>query len=355
MAPTSPLRPVRGPVDDVYAALRRWWDAPDGPVMVRTSGSTGTPRQVVLSRAALAASATASQTRLGGPGQWLLHLPPTSVGGLQVLVRSLLAGQEPVIAADHASFADAVGALGGSRRFTSLVPTQLHRLAAAGEVALLRGFDAVLVGGAALAAGLRRRCEEAGVRVVPTYGLSETCGGCVYDGRPLDGVSVRIGGDGRIEVAGPVLFDGYAGEPEETARVLRDGWLLTSDLGELDPDGRLHVLGRVDDMVVSGGVNVPLAAVSAVLRDVPGVDDAAAVGIADPEWGTRVVACLALPPDRPTPSLAMIRDCCARTLPRAWAPRAVLRLESLPLLPGGKLDRTALAALAATGVGGASA
>ena len=339
----------------MYAALRRWWEAPDGPLIVRTSGSTGTPREVVLSRTALVASATASQARLGGPGQWLLHLPPTAVGGLQVLVRSLLAGTQPVVADDHGSLADAVAAMEGSRRFVSLVPTQLQRLAAAGELGPLQGFDAVLVGGAELAADLRRRCEEAGVGVVPTYGLSETCGGCVYDGRPLHGVSVRCGADGRIEIAGPVLFDGYAEDPAATARVLRDRWLLTSDLGELDHDGRLRVLGRADDVVVSGGVNVPLPAVSAVLRGLSGVDDAAAVGIADPEWGTRVVACLALSPGKPTPSLGAVRDFCARTLPRSWAPRAMVAVDTLPLLPGGKLDRSALATMAATLAGGPSA
>jgi O-succinylbenzoic acid--CoA ligase len=344
---TSVLRPVHGEVGEVYAALQRWWEAPDGPIVVRTSGSTGNPRDVLLSRGALLASATAAQSRLGGPGQWLLQLPHTSIGGLQVLVRSLLSGTQPVVADRYPSLGEALAALVGSRRFTSLVPTQLHRLAVAGELAPLARFDAVLVGGAGLACDLRRRCEAAGVRIVATYGLTETCGGCVYDGRPLDGVSVRIGVEGRIEIAGPVLFDGYAGDPEQTARVLRDGWLVTSDLGELEADGRLHVLGRADDVVVSGGVNVPLPAVSAVLRDLPGVADAAAVGVPDVEWGTRVVACLALPPDTPASTLATIRDFCSRTLPREWAPRDVVVVDALPLLPGGKLDRAALRWMAA--------
>jgi len=336
----------------VYAALRRWWPAPDGPIVVRTSGSTGEPKDVVLSHAALTASATATQTWLGGPGQWLLQLPHTGVGGLQVLVRSLLADTRPVFAAECSSLSAAVAAMRHSRRFTSVVPTQLHRLAAAGQLDLLRHFDAVLVGGAALPPGLRRRCADAGVRVVATYGLSETCGGCVYDGRPLDGVRVQVGADGRIRVSGPVLFDGYAGAPQATAQALQDGWLVTGDLGRFDEDGRLDVLGRVDDVVLSGGVNVALPAVSAALRQMPGIEDAAAIGVPDAEWGTRVVACLVVAPGEPVPSLATVRDFCAETLPRTWAPRAAIALESLPLLPGGKLDRTALAMRAARESGG---
>lgn len=346
MTSSSALRPVRGSAREVYAALRRWWKVPDGPVVVRTSGSTGKPKDVVLSHAAVTASARSAQSWLGGPGQWLLDLPPTYVGGLQVLVRSLLAGTNPVMRSGPESFSDAVRRMGTGRCFTSLVPTQLYRLAAAGELELLRRFDAVLVGGAALDPDLRRRCRGSGVRVVETYGLSETCGGCVYDGYPLDGVGVRIRADGRIELAGPVLFDGYAGQPERTAEVLRDGWLLTSDLGDLDADGRVVVLGRVDDVVVSGGVNVSLPAVTAALQKLPDVVAAVAVGVDDAEWGSRVVACVVLPADSQTPSLAVIRDFCARTLPRAWAPRAVVRLESVPLLPGGKVDRTALRARA---------
>jgi len=336
----------------VHAALTHWWDAPDGPVVVRTSGSTAAPKDVMISRPALAASAEATQTRLGGPGQWLLDLPATFVAGLQVLVRSLVAETTPVVAAEHGSFAAAVAALGGGRCYTALVPTQLHRLAVAGELELLRRFEAVLVGGAAVRPDLLNLCTDAQVPVVRTYGLTETCGGCVYDGYPLDGIEVRIGATGRIELAGPVLFDGYAGDPALTAQTLRDGWLLTGDLGTLAGDGRLAVLGRVDDVVISGGVNVSLPAVTATLLGLPEVVDAVAVGIDDSEWGLRVVACVVVPPGRPVPSLATVRRACAQTLPRTWAPRDVVRLEELPLRPGGKVDRAALAALTAARIAG---
>ncbi len=338
----SPLRLLRGSTCDIRAALDAWWAVPDSPVVVRTSGSTGAPRRVVLSPEALRASAAATHSRLGGPGQWLLALPAASVAGLQVLVRSLLAGTEPVDVAAHPSFADAVRDLSGERAYVSLVPTQLHRLAAAGELELLRRFDAVLVGGASLAPGLAGRCTDVGVPVVRTYGMSETCGGCVYDGRPLDGVALRLDVDGRIHLAGPVLFDGYEGDPATTAQVLRDGWFGTSDVGHRAADGHLAVLGRVDDMVVSGGVNVALPAVTRALQSMPGVADAVAVGVPDEEWGARVVACLVGGPA----TLEAVRDHVSATLPRSWAPQGVLALNAVPLLTGGKPDRLALARLA---------
>lgn len=342
------MRPVSGSPRQVYEALGRWWADPDGPVVIRTSGSTGAAKDVLLSRSAMAAGATATAAWLGGHGQWLLDVPVGRVGGLQVLVRSLVAGTCPVLAAEHGSFSDAVRALSEPRCFTALVPTQLHRLALSGGLSVLERFDAVLVGGAALRADLVRRCIDSGVRVVRTYGLTETCGGCVYDGRPLEGVEVRISSGGRIELRGPMLFDGYAGDSELTACVLRNGWLETGDLGRLDEDGLLQVLGRVDDVVVSGGVNVSLPAVTAAVQTVPGVEEAVVVGVDDAEWGSRVVAFVTCPPGEPTPTLELVRRMCAQTLPRPWAPRAVVRLESFPLLTGSaKVDRAALEALAA--------
>jgi O-succinylbenzoic acid--CoA ligase len=177
--------------------------------------------------------------------------------------------------------------------------------------------------------------------VVATYGMSETCGGCVYDGHPLDGVAVAIGSEGRVRIAGPVLFDGYDGRPDLTADVLRDGWFHTQDLGRLDEDGRLQVLGRADDVVLSGGVNVPGPAVAARLREHPAVEAAEVVGAEDPEWGQRVVACVVgdLPLDE-------ARDWVAAVHPRSWAPRQLLRLEEIPLLHNGKVDRVRLQGLA---------
>lgn len=334
----SSLRPLSGTAAELLADLRTWQhrDTEPEPLVVASSGSTGEPKRVLLSRAALRASAAASQARLGGPGQWVLGLPPTYVAGLQVLFRSVLAGTKPVV--QQHSLAQAASRLTGDRRYLSVVPTQLHRmLDDAAETAALRTFDTVLVGGASVPAGLRGRAADAGVHLVATYGMSETCGGCVYDGHPLDGVAVVVSADGRVRIGGPVLFDGYDGHPDLTAEVLREGWFHTADLGRLDDDGRLVVLGRADDVVVSGGVNVPTPAVAERLRAHPAVTAADVVGAPDPEWGQRVVAFVVGDLD-----VAAARDWVAQTLPRSWAPRQVHRLSELPLLGNGKVDRVRL-------------
>ena len=331
---TTTVRP-RGEVADVVATLRAWLDGPDGvPLVVETSGSSGRPKRVLLSRTAVLASVAATEARLGAAGRWALRLPPSYVAGVQVICRSLVAGHDPAT-----GWPDGAGE---GAWFTSLVPTQLHRMLDDGaDVAALRTAHTVLLGGGPIDPGLRRRAEEAGVRVVATYGSAETAGGCVYDGLPLDGVGVAIGTDGRIRIAGPTLFDGYLEDPALTASALVDGWFLTSDAGRLDEDGRLTVLGRLDDMVVSGGVNVPAPAVAARLRRHPAVTDAEVLGVPDEEWGQRLVAFV-------VGDLALddARDWVAAEHPRAWAPRQLVALPDLPLLPNGKPDRMTLRGLA---------
>jgi o-succinylbenzoate---CoA ligase len=336
------LQPVSGPPRAVLATLRDWLDAADpAPLVVRTSGSTGDPKDVLLGRDAMLASARAALDRLGGPGHWLLALPGHYVAGLQVLLRSLLAGRDPVLLDEYDDLDRAVAAIPDGPRYVSLVPTQLQRLLI-DRADALRAFDAVLLGGSAAAPGLLDRARDAELSVVSTYGMSETAGGCVYDGRPLDGVDVSVDDGGRILIRGPVLFDGYAGRPDLTAQVLVDGTLHTPDLGHLDADGRLVVTGRADDVVVSGGVNVGLAAVERRLRAHPGVRDAAVVGVDDPEWGTRVVAYVVADDAQGTVDAPALRDFVAERLPRTWAPREVVAVPALPLLDNGKVDRQAL-------------
>ena len=335
------LAPVRGTAAQVLELLREW-DAADhaDPLLVETSGSTGDPKRVVLSRDAMRASADATHERLGGPGQWVLALPPTYVAGLQVLFRSVRAGSEPVVA--DCALGEAAAALTGERRYVSLVPTQLHR-AVTDEPGSLARFDALLLGGAALDPRLRADAETAGGRVVTTYGMSETCGGCVYDGSPLDRVEVATTPDGRLRIRGPVLFEGYDARPDLTAEVLRDGWFETQDLGRVE-DGRVEVLGRVDDVVVSGGVNVPTTAVARTVRAHPDVEAAEVVGVPDDHWGTAVVAVVVGAVGRDG-----LRDWVSREHPRAWAPQRVVHVEGLPLLPHGKVDRLAVQELARRG------
>jgi O-succinylbenzoic acid--CoA ligase len=330
---------------------------PDGTALVvRTSGSTGEPRAVVLAADALRASGAATERRLAGPGRWLLALPAEHVAGAQVLVRSVLAGTAPVVLPDRPfrapAFTAAVAALThDGPRYTSLVPTQLVRLlddAAATDA--LRGLDAVLLGGAASAPDLLDRARAAGVPVVTTYGMSETCGGCVYDGVPLDGVTARLDAAGRILLAGPVLATGYLGRPDLDAEAFTrvDGvrHLVTNDLGRID-GGVVTVLGRADDVILTGAANVAPAPVEALLAGLPEVAEACVVGVGDDEWGQVVVGVLALRPGAGAPDLDAVRALVTDRLGAPHAPRRLVVVDALPVRGPGKIDRRAVATLAA--------
>jgi O-succinylbenzoic acid--CoA ligase len=316
----------------------------DTAVIITTSGSTGEPKGVELSAAALSHSARAALARIGArpADRWLLCLPLAHVAGLQVLVRSLLGGTEPVTAA--AATAAALAASGCAH--VSVVPTQLARLLdEPGGAAALAGFSSVLVGGAAAAAALLDRARSAGVNAVTTYGMSETCGGCVYDGVPLDGVRVRSDDEGRLRICGPVLMNRYFGRPDLTAAALvagEDGAeFVTSDLGWVD-DGRVLIRGRADDVINSGGHKVIPGEVAAALAGCPGVREVVVVGRPDPIWGERVTAVVV--PDDPSdpPGLELLRIHVRETLPRYACPSEVVLTETIPVLPSGKPDLAAL-------------
>ena len=323
------------------------WD--DVALVVPTSGSSGEPKGAMLTAAALQHSARATHDRLGGAGQWLLALPVTHVAGLTVLVRSLEARTRPEVLDLYggfsvSAFVEATARLApGVRHYTSLVPTQLRRLLDAG--ADLSTYDGVLVGGAALSPSLHRTAVAAGVRITTTYGMSETCGGCVYDGEPLDGVTVRLRDDGRVELGGPVVFAGYRLRPDLTAAALVDGRHVTQDLGRWSADGRLEVLGRADDVIVSGGVNVPAALVERVVAGHPGVAACAVVGRPDPEWGERVVAVVQPVDWSSAPDVESLRAFAADALEPAALAREVVTLGLLPVLDSGKPDKVAVRTL----------
>ncbi len=303
-------------------------------VIIGTSGSTGDPKGVELSAAALLHSARASLARIGArPGErWLCCLPVTHVAGLQVLVRSLAAGTEPAVAP-----AAGPGALAGAGcAHVSVVPTQLARLL--GEpagAAALAAYSCVLVGGAAADAGLLERARAAGVRAVTTYGMSETCGGCVYDGVPLEGVSVRAGGDGLLRISGPVLMNRYHGGPD-----LR-GEFVTCDLGSVE-DGHVVVRGRADDVINTGGHKVVPGEVAAALAACPGVREAVVVGRPDREWGERVTAVVVPADPANPPSLELLRTHVRARLPRYASPSELVLTEAIPVLPSGKPDLASL-------------
>lgn len=305
--------------------------AEDTAVLIATSGSTGAPKVVELSATALRHSSSATLARVSArPGdRWLCCLPTSHIAGIQVLVRSLVAGTGPVI---HSRF-DVTRVAGSGAAHISVVPTQLRRLIDADVD--LRGFRSILLGGAAPPPDLVETARARGGRIFTTYGMSETCGGCVYDGEPLDGVSVDVGADGRIRLAGPVLFSGYRLRPELTAAVRDGAWFVTQDLGVIE-DGRLRVRGRADDVIVTGGEKVVAGEVAAVLARHHGVRDVAVVGRGDPEWGERVTA-VVVPGDDP-PGLEELRAWVRAELPAYAAPRQLELVAELPLLPSGKPD-----------------
>jgi o-succinylbenzoate---CoA ligase len=323
--------------------------AADTALVIATSGSTGQPKGTELSAAALVASAQGSLRRIGArPGdRWLCCLPVFHIAGIQVLVRSLLAGTRPVVAGRLEP-----GLLAGSGcDHVAVVPTQLRRLVDAGDD--LAAAATILLGGAAPGAGLVDAARAAGGRVVTSYGMSETSGGCVYDGVPLDGVSVGIGPGGRIRIAGPVLFSGYRLRPDLTAEV-RDGrWFVTSDLGSIGPSGELAVRGRADDVINTGGEKVVAAEVEAVLGTCAGVREAAVVGRQDRQWG-EVVTAVVVPSDPSAPPLlADVRAHVRTRLPAYAVPAALVIVPELPMLASGKPDRAALRARTAQGSSGA--
>ncbi|GAB2823995.1 o-succinylbenzoate--CoA ligase [Lentzea nigeriaca] len=338
-------------LDELRAALTGGDPLVDGPLDgwekravlgVPTSGSTGEPKTVLLDAEALTTSAQATHERLGGPGTWLLALPTGHIAGIQVLVRSIVAGTTPGVldmskgfrAMGFAQDARPVLAQPG-RHYTALVPTQLSRLLVGEGPGLwtLRQFDGVLIGGAATPPKLLQQARALGVQVVTTYGMSETAGGCVYDGEPLRDVRVRT--DDVIEISGPVLALGYRGSPEPFGE-----WFRTGDLGRLR-DGRLEVLGRADDVIVTGGEKVPPVLVERALSTVEGVLEACVVGVPDDEWGQVVAAVVVARGDEP--SLDELKTAVLEAVGRAAVPKLVRFVSELPLRGPGKVDRTAVA------------
>ncbi len=318
---------------------------PDGIALVMaTSGSTGIPKGAMLPASALGASATATHARLGGPGSWLLALAAHHIAGMQVLVRSVLAGTEPTVLPMHGGFdpaalVPAVAAMPAGRRYTSLVPTQLVRaLEHPGATAALAELDAVLLGGAATPAALHSRAQQAGITVVRTYGMSETCGGCVYDGVALEKVRIRIE-DGRVLLGGATLAAGYRNHPGHPA-FAEPGWFRTDDAGVM-ANGVLSVHGRMDDAITTGGLTVLPQVVEAALAAHPGVRESAVLGMPDEQWGQRVVAFVV--PGAPAPTLAQLREHVSGTVGSAAAPKELHLVDHLPLRGPGKVDRRALA------------
>jgi len=348
-ASDKPPQPVPDDVSNLPPDLPR-----DLALTIATSGSSGRPKLAMLTRAALRASADATHERLGGQGQWLLAMPAHHIAGIQVLVRSLTAGTTPVpmdLAGGFtaAAFARATGEIAtGATAYTALVPTQLVRLLSSpdGRRALTR-YAAVLVGGAAAPSSLLAGARDAGVRVVTSYGMSETAGGCVYDGQPLDVSLVQLEDDGRIRLGGATLAKGYLGEPALTAAVFSEdpdgtAWFRTDDVGHLDDRGALVVDGRIDDLINTGGLKVAPRLVEEALAGLDAVAEAVVVGSSDAEWGQVVSAAIVVPEGSSPPTLDDVRGRLRGILPDHALPRRLAILSELPLRGPGKHDRAAI-------------
>jgi O-succinylbenzoic acid--CoA ligase len=343
----KPLRVVSA--NDTFAALQLIVEVLDGSVagfissneeprelpnsvedqvalIVESSGSTGNPKQIQLGLGALKHSAEASTERLGGHGQWLLALPANFIAGANVLVRSVLSDTQPVIMNTRVpftteAFVRGASLMDGPRRYTSLVPAQLSRLVADAEedafvFSMLRKFDAILVGGQTPNWADVENLRAKGINIIVSYGMTETCGGCIYDGVPLQGVSYSLQ-DGLISISGPVLALGL-GEK-----------FVTSDLGDVI-DGKLQVRGRADRVVISGGLKVSLERVEQVAANFPGVEVLAAVAV-DSKWGQSVGIVYVGSPEVSFEGLA-------EQISVAAKPAKILRLNQLPLTATGKID-----------------
>ena len=323
---------------------------PAGPaLLIATSGSSGAPKAAVLTGDNLRASATASAavTPLGPGDRWLASLPLFHIGGFSILARCAFAGADLVLCEGF----DAEGILSrlAAERIThvSLTPTMLAQLAALGSPP--PNLRHALVGGASLPPQLAREAAELGWPVQPTYGMTETCSQLATFphlpegwrsgrmGRPLPGVEIGLTADGRLKARGPIVMHGYANPTLSPGEGLRDGWFITSDLAEISAVGELNILGRADDVIVTGGKKVLPAVVEDLLADCPGIGRYAVVGQPDPLWG-EIVAVLYDGPIPPDELLAWRRGHVAG----AYRPRAAHRIETFPLLANGKMDRLAL-------------
>ena len=332
---TNALR-VGAPIDD------------DVALVMSTSGTTGLPKGASLTVAALRASASATHARLGGTGQWLLALPAHHIAGMQVLIRSALAGTTPVAldvsgGFDVSAVPAAVREMRGARRYASLVATQLAKaLSDPAAAVALAELDAVLVGGGPMPVRVGEAASAAGISVVRTYGMSETAGGCVYDGMPLDGVRVRIDG-GPVMLGGATLAKGYR-NPVSPDPFAEPGWFRTEDAGTIDAAGFLTIYGRLDEGISTGGLTVLPQLVESVIARHPGVAQCAVFGVPDERLGQRVVAAVVPASVDQPPSLERLREQVTNALDATAAPRELHVVDELPVRGIGKTDRQALAA-----------
>jgi len=309
--------------------------------VIATSGTGGEPKLAEFPRRAVGAAVAGSLTALDASAfdPWVCCLTPAHVGGLLVLLRGALAGSPVEVRGRFDARWLAYDAPEGAH--VSLVPAMLERLVA--TAADLSRLGVLLIGGARLPSALRDAAARLGARVVTTYGLTESCGGVVYDGIPFDDTAIRVADGGAVELRGPTVMEGYRADPQATAQAFTvDGWLRTGDLGSLDTEGRLLVEGRADDAIRTGGETVWPDEVETALLSHRGVADVAVAGVPDAEWGARVVAWVVPADASDPPGLEELREHCRKDLARFKAPRELRIVEELPRTASGKIRRKEL-------------
>ena len=318
-------------------------------LLVCTSGSTGNPKAVEISAAALLSATKLVNAKFENPASWLLAINPAFIGGAMVIARAITQDQKWEYGLDEngkfspeifAGIAQTFIAQNGRVR-TSLVAAQLSALIAQDHINLLKKFDAILVGGGQISPEVYKNLKDDGVNLIRTYGMTETCGGVVWDGKALDDVNIRIenpanGGAGRISINSPSNATCYHGNSEGIKQLneitFNNNWIMTQDIGTYE-NATLKVIGRSDDIVISGGVNVSVHAIENVLRDQPGVEDAVVFAMPDKIWGTIVAAVIV-----GNAELLVLQDAVEKELGSPAKPRVIKFAHELPLLPNGKID-----------------
>ncbi len=317
---------------------------PEGTAaVVVTSGTTGTPKGVELTDAGATATARGWAGAMGHEpdDHWFLSLPLHHVAGLAVLARSRVTGARVTVVEGFSleTVAAAPGEIGAT--LVSVVPTMLGRLVDAGMP--MHEYRGVVTGGAPLAPSLRARADAAGVALYDAYGQSETWGGCVANGIPIPGAAARLGPADEIELSGAMVMRDYRRDPEASRQAFtHDGWLRTGDVGRFAADGRLEVVDRLRDLVITGGVNVSPVEVEHVLAEHPDVADVAVVGAPDAEWGERVVAHVVPTDPSAPPTLDALRAFARERLTAPKLPRELVLVAVVPRSPGGKILRREL-------------
>ena len=317
----------------------------DIAVVIPTSGTTGKPKGAMLTADSLKASAEASHAYLGGKGQWLLALPICHIAGLQVMIRSIISSTIPVILpVDFKPYTliSAINSLTGNRRYASMVAVQLHKtLHNVDAVSALASLNAVLIGGGPISNKLMERASSLGINIIHTYGMSETSGGCIYNGTALNGVSLRIE-NSRVLIGGPLVAKGYRNAINSNP-FISTNWFCSNDLGIIENTGKLRIIGRADESINTGGLTIVPQLVESVINTHPSINACVVFGIPDKYLGERVAVAILLTPRTPIPKIDEIQKYVTKTLDITATPREMYIVKKLPYNSLGKINRSSLA------------